>query len=240
MSTTTYLELCQQTQKACGISGNLVASVTGQTGMLANLVRWVADADVAIQRVATNWDFLYQTDFTVDTVQGSSEYTKPLILGAWDRSTFYVDYTTVNNAKLVEIPYRAYFNTFANGVQTQNKPTNFVLAPNDNLTVYPVPDAVYALTAHYWRTALRMTDNSDVSLIPENYIRAIIARAKMYYGIDQEATDVYNEAFAEYERVLLELKYKSLPGYEFAGIDSDVQMTVSTDGFGADDNGYFY
>lgn len=88
MSTTTYLQLCQQTQKACGITGNPVASVTGQTGMLANLVRWVADADVAIQRVATNWDFLYKTDFSVATVQGSSEYTKPTTLGDWDRSTF--------------------------------------------------------------------------------------------------------------------------------------------------------
>lgn len=153
---------------------------------------------------------------------------------------FFVDRTTVNNAQLEEIPYRVYFNTFANGVQIQNKPTNFVLAPNENVTVYPVPNAVYTITANYWRTALRMVDNADTSLIPENYIRAIIARAKMYYGIDQEATDVYNEAFAEYEKVLLELKYKSLPGYEFAGIDDNVQMTVSTDGFGAGDSGYFY
>lgn len=231
MSTTTYLELCQETQRVCGISGNPIASVSGQTGILQKLVTWVADADIAIQRKAINWDFLYVTDFSVSTVQGSAEYTKPTNLGDWDRDTFYVNYTLATNAKLDEIKYRDYFNNYAVGTQTQSKPGNFIIPPSKNPTVYPLPDAVYTLTANYWRTPLRMSANSSTSLIPENYIRAIIARAKMYYAIDQEAQLVYGEAENEFTTVLAELKSNQLPGWKEYNMSDGVEMTVMTDGF---------
>jgi len=231
MSTTTYLQLCQLTQRACGISGNPIVSVDNQKGMLQNLTTWVADADIAVQREAINWDFLYKTDFFVNTVQGSSEYQQPSDLGDWDRSTFYLDRTTNNNLRLTEMAYRRWFNYESVGVQQENQPCNFILPPSKNPIVHPVPDSVYRLTANYWRTPLRMVANDDTSLIPETYIRVIIARAKMYYGIDQEADEVYAEAVTEYNNVLSELKSNQLPGWEGYRVSDNVQITVSTDGY---------
>lgn len=232
MSTSTYLELCQETRRVCGISGSGPASVTGQTGMLEKLVNWVADADVVIQRTWINWDFLYVTSYSVATVQGSAEYQKPATLGAWDKDTLFLNRGLSTNQRLFEIDYRQYFSTMANAPITNAKPGNFILPPSKNLTLYPTPDAVYTLTANYWRTPLRMTGNSDTSLIPEAYIRAIIARAKMFYAIDQEATDIYNEAFAEFTITMTQLQSDQLPGWQGYNLSDDVQLVVSTGEFG--------
>jgi len=237
MSTSTYLQLCQETQAACDISGTPISSVANQIGILKDLVRWVADADIVIQREAINWDFLYKTDFTVNTVVGIADYVKPSDYGKWDRKTFFLDYTTDTNIKLREIDYRVYFNTYAVGVQTNGPPNNFIIQPGGNLSIYNPPDQVYTLTANYWRTAKRMTANGDVSLIPETFIRAIIARAKMYYAISEEADRVYAEAKGEYGDVLSELKSDQLPGWEDYLISDGVDLTVSTDGFTGDVDG---
>lgn len=232
MSTSTYLQLCQEARRVCSISGNGPASVTGQTGMLEKLVNWVADADIVIQRTWINWDFLYQTDFSVATVIGSAEYTKPLTLGAWDKSTVFLNRGTTTNQALFEIDYRQYFSTMANSPITNGKPGNFVLPPNKNLILYPTPDAEYTLTANYWRSPLRMVANGDTSLIPEAYIRAILARAKMFYAIDQEASEVYNEAFAEFTITMNQLQADQLPGWQPYNISDDVNLVVSTGEFG--------
>jgi hypothetical protein len=232
MSTSTYLELCQETRRVCAITGSGPSSVTGQTGILQKLVYWVADADVAIQRTWINWDFLYRTDFSVATVAGSAEYIKPLDLGAWDKTSVFLNRGTSTNQQLFEIEYRRYFSQMANGVISQTKPGNFILPPSKNLILYPTPNAVYTLTANYWRTPVRMVNNADTSLIPESYIRAIIARAKMYYAIEEEATEVYNEALSEFIQTMNQLQADQLPGWQGYNTSDDVQLVVSTGEFG--------
>lgn len=202
-----------------------------QTGILKDLVRWVADADVAIQREAINWDFLYKTNFSVSTVQGTATYNKPSDYGKWDHKTFYLDYSLASNVQLTEIEYREYYNTYGVGVQTQRQPVNFVLPPSNNIILYSVPDAVYTLTANYWCAPVRMSSGTGVSVIPETYIRCIIARAKMYYAISEESDPLYAEAKVEYDMVLSELKSDQLPGWKEYRISDDVELTVSTDGF---------
>lgn len=209
-----------------------------QKGILADIVRWVADADVAIQREASNWDFLYKTDFLVNTVAGTATYNRPDDYGLWDHKTFFLDHGTANNQKLTQLDYRAYYNLFANGVQTPEQPSQYIRVPNDNIILNPVPDNVYAFSANYWMTAKRMVNNTDVSVIPENFIRCIIARAKMYFAISEESDPVYMEAEKEFNNVLSELKSDQLPGWEGYRISDDVQMTVSTDGYNGDGQGY--
>ena len=116
MSTSTYLQICQDTQSTCSITGNSITSVTGQSGILAKLVRWVADADVAIQRLHTDWDFLYDTStFSETLVQGSSEYAQPPDLGDWDKKTIWLNRTASTHQQLVELGYRDYFNNYPPG-----------------------------------------------------------------------------------------------------------------------------
>lgn len=237
MSTSTYLQLCQETQAACEISGTSITSVTGQTGILADLVRWVADADVAIQREAINWDFLYDDTFSVSTVADSAGYNKPSDLGQWDLATFYLDRTSNNYIQLTQVDYREWFNRYGVGVQTSQQPSNFVIRPNKNIILYSQPDAVYTLTANYWKTAQRMTSNGDFSLIPEAYIRCIIAKAKMYYAISEEADTIYIEAKSEYDEVLSELKSDQLPGWSDYRMSDGVELTVGDNGIISDSIG---
>lgn len=204
--------------------------------MLQNLCTWVADADVAIQRRWINWDFLYRTDYSQSTTIGSAEYAKPTNLAAWDKKTVFLNRGLTTNQRLGEIDYREYFSTMANAPISNHKPGNFILNPSKNIILYPTPDAVYTLTANYWRTPVRMSVDGDTSVIPEAFIRAIIARTKMYYGIDQEATEVYNEAFGEYTEVFSQLCADQLPGWQDYNISEDVNLVVSTGEF--DHGGY--
>ena len=232
MSTTTYLQLCQQAQDACEISGTAIQSISNQTGILNSLVTWVANADVSVQLEAKNWDFLYKTNFSTNTVDGTATYNKPTDYGTWDTRTFFIDYSTADYLKLRTVEYRKYFNTLGPGVQETSQPNNYIIEPGGNIILYNTPDKVYALTANYWKTPTRMTANTSTSDIPENYIRVIIARTKMYYAISEEADRVYQEALEyEYTTVLNELKADQLPSWKENLISDGVELTVSTDGF---------
>jgi hypothetical protein len=234
MSTTTYLGLCQQTQRACAISGALVTSVDNQVGILEKLTTWVADADVAVQREAVDWDFFYNDSYTTPVLQSVVDYVRPSDFGTWDTRTFVLDYGTDDYIELTKVPYRTYYNTLAIGSQTEAPPSNFILRPNNNVVLYPTPDKAYTLKANYWITPKRMVNNGDVSLIPEAFIRVIIARAKMYYAIDQESDPVYAEAQKEYTEVLSELKSDQLPGWKEYRASDGVDIVIGTDGYTGD------
>ena len=70
------------------------------------------------------------------------------------------------------------------------------------------------LTYDYWIEPTIMTAKTDESAIPERYRRCAIARAKMWWGAQEEAPDILNDATQEYLQMLAQLKASQLPGQE--------------------------
>lgn len=227
MAKSTFLELCQTVRRECGISGSGLSSVVNQTGKYLSVVNWVADADLFVVSLHFDWNFLWDDSYSKTTVLGDKDYVKPTDLGTWDRTSFWIDYTSASGVHLKELGYRKWRDQYGRGVQTNNIPSQVVVKPDGDLILHPPPNtASFTLTGEYWKTPARLVANTDTSTIPALYERIIIARAKMYYAEDQGAEDVMANAEREYGTYLQLMERHELPGQENRGLMSTEPMVV--------------
>ena len=206
----TFLEMCQKMIRDLGTQ-NTITTVVSQTGMNKKMVDWIADADEEVQTLWSDWDFLW-SQYAVNTVADTRQSDKPSDIGEWDMSSFYLDYTTDDYTLLVEKDYILWRQADRQGTQTTGTPTDFIITPSQNVYLHPIPDAVYALTADYWKVPTRMTLDASTSSIPARFQRIIIARAEIYYAQHEELASVYELATAEYNDLLKRLEASQLPG----------------------------
>jgi len=207
-----FLELCQTVRQEVGISGTGPSTVLGQEGQLKAIVDFVVEADYQIHGLWKDWDFLwsqYSTSLAVGVAEPA--LPKPADFGTWDLRSFYLDYNTSDWNSLAPIDYIEWRDTLRQGVQDNSTPTYVIVRPNGNLLVHPYPDKVYTISADYWSVGTRLTANLDVSPIPVQYHRAIVARAKTMWAEREEAPEILLAASAEYQDVLDKLESQSLP-----------------------------
>ena len=210
----TYLQLCQLTRQECGIQGQGPSAVTNQTGTSKRVVEWVRDADLLIQTLHPDWDFLH-AEFTENTVQGSDVITKPSNFGMWDRESFAIDRGTDVGRSLNFMTYKKYRKF--NSVKTQQEPYRITILPNNNLALAEPADGIYEIYASYWKNITQLAANGDVPPYPDRFQRVIVARAKMFFFEDQEAWDNYKAAENEYDLWLDKLESFAGPGQQEAG-----------------------
>lgn len=225
MAKSTYLELCQTVIRECGITGTLSA-VTGNTGMLNKVVHWVADADLETQSRWFDWDFLHVSTWSANTVIGTAAVAAPATLGVWDVDSFYLNYSLATNSSLTVLDYKDWRKNYRQGVKTNDEPSNVVIKPDQSLILEPPPDAIYSLTADYWKRPAKPTLTSDTSPIPEEYERIIVARAMMFYAIDTGSNEIMVSAQIEYDDLLDKLEAKYLPNQVGRRMSDAGQMTV--------------
>lgn len=209
----TYLTLCQTVRRECRVPGSGPSSVSGQTGILKKIVEWVADADEEIQSLWADWDFLW-AQWSETTIEGTAEYTKPSDLGTWDRESFYLDYSTDDHSKLTEMTYKDWRTRLRQGTKTNQQPAYFIIQPDQNIRLEAPPDDAYTLTADYWKTPTRLSDNSDTSVIPAQFERAIIELAKTKFAMDQGAQTILIAAQSAYLDWIGRLEAAQLPGHD--------------------------
>tara|TARA_Y100001951_G_C11265867_1_gene255475 strand:- start:562 stop:1248 length:687 start_codon:yes stop_codon:yes gene_type:complete len=221
----TFLELCQTVRQEVGISGTGPSTVVGQEGQLKVIVDFVAEADYQIQALWHDWNFLWaQYSSTLSTGTRAPATTKPTDLGNWDMRSFYLDYTTDDSISLSTLSYVEWRADFRQGVATNDSPTYVVVQPDSSLIVDPPPDKAYTITADYWKTPTKMTANTDESVIPSQYHRIIVARAKTMWAEREEAPEILLGSSAEYQDLLDKLESQSLPGQRirrFGNLDMD-------------------
>ena len=221
----TFLELCQTVRQEVGISGTGPSTVVGQEGQLKVMVDFVAEADYQIQALWHDWNFLWaQYSSTLSTGTRAPATTKPTDLGNLEMRSFYLDYTTDDSISLSTLSYVEWRADFRQGVATNDSPTYVVVQPDSSLIVDPPPDKAYTITADYWKTPTKMTANTDESVIPSQYHRIIVARAKTMWAEREEAPEILLGSSAEYQDLLDKLESQSLPGQRirrFGNLDMD-------------------
>ena len=57
----TFLELTQDLHRESGAAGSAPSTVVGQTGEAQRLVKWIQRADLQIQKLWHDWEFLWST-----------------------------------------------------------------------------------------------------------------------------------------------------------------------------------
>jgi hypothetical protein len=211
MAKSTFLELSTTACSECGIGGTGPSDITGQSIGYGLVIGFVADADREIQGLWFDWDFLHVGTFSSATVSGTAAVSAPADIGVWDEDSFYLNYSAATYKKLSVIDYKIWRVTLRQGVRTNQKPNNVVIMPDLSLKLDPPPDAVYTLTADYWKRPAKMTASGSTSPIPEEYERIIIARAKMSYGAKKAAPEIYQAGMVEYSMLLEKLESKYLP-----------------------------
>lgn len=231
-----YLTLVQQLQREVGIQGAPTSTVVGQSDIKNKLVHWIADADIHIQSMHWDWRFLW-SQYSQVTASGNSTPPIPGDLNVWDRDSFYLDHSSITHKKLITMEYQRWTETLRQGVKTNNKPQIVVIKPDNSLILNPPPDAVYNLTADYWKTPVKLINNTDISPIPAAFHRIILIQAKLWYAEEQEIPIVYQSANNELHGnranqelgLLSRLESLQLPGQEGRAMGAAPSFTITVE-----------
>ncbi len=218
-----YLQLCQHVRQECGIQGEGPSTVIGQKGLLKKVVERVRDADLFIQSLHGDWDFLWN-EFTDDTSQGSDEITKPTGFGMWDRESFAVDRGTADGRPLKLMDFKKWRQN--HNLKTAQPPYVLTILPNNNLRLSQPADGIYTIYATYWTESTVLVADTDLPQFTSRYHRMIVAKAKMYFFADQESSAQYQEAEKEYKEWLELLEAFALPGQQFRNQGQPELMAV--------------
>ena len=227
----TFLELCQNVSRESGvISGVLPTAVTGQSGLLLNIVEWTAQAWTLIQNLHTNWDWMHST-YTKSTTSGVGTYTPTAFsitsLRTWapdlPEEQYYphTSYLTSDGvayeAALVQISYKQYRTRYQRGTQTNNAPTEWAISPANEIMLGPIPDADYTIQGEYYKQATVLAANGDIPAMPTYFHDMVVWRALMLMGGYDEANFQLSDATAKYDEYLERLTKDQLPRLRLGG-----------------------
>lgn len=231
----TYLELCQFTREECRIPGSSVPSaVTGQTGVLSRICRWVSQSYSEIQNRRPSWRWL-RHEFTVDTVESTSSYaygdctdsdTSSAItrFRRWrindldDPLKCYLTDTGVGAEYwLSYIPWNHFQAIYRLGTQTDSNPSHCSIDPQNNLVIGPAPNDVYTLTGNYVRAAQVLAADGDEPEMPEDFHYLIVYMAMQKYGLTEGAAEILTRGQTEGNKLMRQLELDQLDEIFLAG-----------------------
>ena len=215
----TYLELTNSLILEAGVSSSTLAALTGVSGELLRLKNWIAQADLEIQELHFDWQFLRE-DVSFQTVAGQAHYTLvesgTTDLSEWKLDSFrtyltsggYGNETFLSEKNWDEFRDVYLFNTYRT---TQSRPIAIAEKPDKSLYLGPAPNDIYTITGEYYRTPTTLSADADVSDIPPRFHMAIVYKAMMYYGALEAAPEVYQSGEKQFNDMILKLEMNQLP-----------------------------
>ena len=217
----TFLDLCQAVARDSGtVSGAQPVSVTGQSGRLAKIVQFTAEAWTDIQNSRNAWLWM-RKEFEAVTIAGTAEYTAAswniVDLAAWiieDGSVTLYDQAIgpADEHEITPISWDRYRVIYGRGAQVQQRPVACTVKPsNGALVLGPAPDGVYVVRGEYRAAPQLLAANTDVPAMPVRFHDAIKFRALQLLAEHDEAPTAIATAAANYRRMLGELERDQLP-----------------------------
>lgn len=207
----TYLELCQDMAREVGIPGTGPSSVTPTAEEELDILRQIKQANLDIESRWFNWDFLW-TENAGTTVASTSTITSPSDLAQWNIDSVVYDPTSASYQPLEYVGWHLYREDYKYGTVATGTPEYFSVKPDNVMDLYPTPDSATSITAEYWKTPTVLSASTDDPLTPVRFQRIIIARAKIYFAEQNDATEIMTSAVAEFEDLLDKLESDQLPG----------------------------
>lgn len=207
------------------MTGTGPTATTSQVGEYGRIVEWIDAAYQKIQNLHPNWDFL-RNDFSFSTVASTGNYTKSAAsvseLGTWKTDTFrcYLTATGVSDQQDLDyVPWADFRESYSRGsLSTQEgRPILFTVKPDQSVTFWPIPNAIYTVTGEYFKRAQTLAADASEPLIPLAFQDVIVWRALMFYGAYVGADEKYAHGEREYKQVLARLELNQLPEMEMAG-----------------------
>ena len=209
----TFLELCKRVRSESGVSGD-IASVTGNTGILAKIVGWVKQAEKEVLRQHTDWKFLW-TLSSGNLQQGVAQYTT-VTLGV--PSFANIAEFRVAGQTLRQMAWD-YFKQhgFAHNNTAHGQPYAYTVRPDGVLVFNCAPLTALPFEVEFYREPTWMTEDGSLSAIPEKYLDTVVNQALMYYAQHDEAQSLYTFAQTKFDEALTLLTCEQLPIMDFEG-----------------------
>lgn len=230
----TFLEICENTRRECKVNGT-ISAVTGQTGMLNDIVQWVIQQYTQIQNMNDGrWRWMRRV-FTLATVAGTDSYAygdctdvdagDPISrFNAWrvdvvrDRPKIYKTADGVGGeTHLIYLPWDKFKLLYKIGTQNQGKPVHITVDPQDNLVLGPNPDDAYTITGDFWRSAQILAADGDEPEMPSQFHDLIMYRAMEQYALTKSAEEIMQKAGFGIRRLQTQLELNQLPKIRLGG-----------------------
>jgi len=127
--------------------------------------------------------------------------TSPVLVKL-DEATFFLDDGT-DKMHLVVVEHESVnSDIFDLTVGGRDMPAMVVIMPDNSLRFDPVPDAVYTITADYFKSPTILAADDDDSDIPEEFHRnVILGRALMFYGNFENAAEAKEQGVELYSHL---------------------------------------
>ena len=216
----TFLELCQKVARDSGtVSGTLPSAVTSQSGRLAKVVYWTAEAWRIIQNRRSAWLWM-RAEYEKNLVAGTARYTASgFALTRWAEWIVEKDTVTIYEASvgvsdeqpLVFMPWTTYRRTFERGTQTADRPRYFSVSPAGELCFGPKPDVIYTVRGEYRKTVQELAANTDEPEMPARFHDLVAHYGFLLLAEHDEAGLHIEVAQRRYRELMSDLERDQLP-----------------------------
>jgi len=152
------------------------------------------------------------SEATITPSVGVSTLTSPTNLGNWKLDSIVFSKATDDYQQLEFMDWEPYRLEYKLGVIDSGTPEVFSIKPDNVIDVWPTPDSTTTISTEYYRVPTELAADSDISSIPPRFHSMIIARAKIYYGENEDAPEILSGALASFEDLLDKLESDQLPG----------------------------
>lgn len=225
----TFLELVQRVASESGtVSGDgQPPTVSAQTGRLGRIVRWTNAAWLSIQNSRSHWLWM-RGEFEGTTLAGQARYAGSDFgiarFADWETpadsfSLFRTSEGRDGEGPLAFVEWPVFHATLLRGASAarQEKPARFSVSPQNEIVLWPIPDAVYTIRGLYRKSPQRLVLNTDAPEMPERFHDAIVWRALMLLAEFDEAMNQLPMWQMEFSRLMSDLERDQLPRVEIAG-----------------------
>jgi len=209
----TFLELCKDVRAQAGVSGTGPSGVTGQTGIYADVVRWVEEAYNEIQTMHENWNFLHN-QYSLPLPAYTQEVTMPTEgVRVIAKDTFIHQDQTGALERVVYVPYSVWkltdrFVLEAPGTET---PTHITQLPNNSLKLSAIQEYDCFINFEGYREPHVMKENLDIPIFAPQYHDLIQFKALMKYASFYNATETYNANKEAFNLDIKKMQFSELP-----------------------------
>lgn len=208
----TYLQMVQRLARECGVAKTTTApsTVTGQTGELARLCDYIAQAWLEIQMERNDWEWMRETA-TFTTTASQQTYTLANIetattssftaaaFGWWKPDSFRVYLTSsgVQNETLMDhMEYDTFRNYYLLGSRKSAfaRPVAVAVTPGKGLSFGLGPDADYTVAGEFYHTPTALSSDSDEPDFNARYHMLVVFRGMRQYAEYESAPEVFARA----------------------------------------------
>lgn len=229
----TFLALCQDAVSDLGITGGVIQSVTGNSSQeLVRIVNWVARADLLIQNLWSDWNFLWTTD-ALTIASGADSFQTVKKFNDIDHLSLVLnpDLPGVSPFYPTWVEWDTFRVRWQNRVKTASpRPSNWTVDPAGKVWLSHYTTAATPAQISYWAAPVRMVNNNDTSPIPGIFDTIIVERAKIIYAQRENAVEILVGSTAEFTDQLDKLESSCLPAGR-AARKSRNDRTTNHDGY---------